>query len=117
MTRLDDPNDADELRYDSGDLRYDAGEEAYVTVHRDRNSSTIDTTIVKAVAAVTDSELTEVPTLYDVVDPEALREIFARPRGGEGRDRTEGTVTFRLAGCEVRFHADGRIAVTPLEVE
>ncbi|WP_158057784.1 HalOD1 output domain-containing protein [Halorussus halophilus] len=98
-------------------MQYDPGEEAYVTVHSDRDLEAVDSTIVEAVAAVTDSEPTEIPPLHNVIDPEALGELFAQPRRAEYRNRTEGAVTFRLAGCEVRFHADGRIVVTPPENE
>lgn len=101
----------------SGEMRYDPGEEAYVTVHNNQDFSTIDTTVIEAIAAVTDSDPTEIPPLYDVVDPEALGDLFARPRRAEYRNRTEGTVAFQFAGCEVRFHADGRVLVTPPETE
>jgi len=43
-------------------------------------------------------------TLYSVIDPEALDQLFSQPGGG-------GTVVFGYCGYEVTVHADGTVEV------
>jgi hypothetical protein len=70
------------------------------------NGWDVSTTIVKAVAKVTDCELLAgEPLLYDVVDPDALERLFSDRRGGSSL--TNGKVVFELRGCRVEVHADG----------
>ena len=70
------------------------------------NDWDVSTTIVKAVAEVTDCELLAgEPVLYDVIDPDALERLFSDRRGGAGL--TNGMVVFELRGCRVEVYADG----------
>lgn len=66
--------------------------------------------VIAAVAAERDVDPLELPTLYDVIDPDALNRLFdhgfSSGRNGLGR------VVFTLAGCEVVVHSDGEIDVT-----
>lgn len=53
------------------------------------------------------------PSLYDVVDPDALERVFGdRP---DGSARSGGRVVFVIAGCEVTVRADRTVEVVPIE--
>lgn len=66
-------------------------------------------TVVGAVAEATDADLLALePRLYEVIDPDALDRLF------DGKGST-GEVEFRMAGCTVSVHADGRVVVVPPE--
>lgn len=74
------------------------------------NDWDVSTTVVKAVAEVTDCELLAgEPVLYDVVDPDALDRLFADRRGGT--TLTNGKVVFELRGCQVEVRAGGDLVV------
>lgn len=70
----------------------------------------VSTEVVTAVAATTNTPIEELPSLYGVVDTDALDALFA-PRA-DGRPRTGIHVTFSMAGCAVDVH-DGHVTVTP----
>ncbi|SNZ17036.1 hypothetical protein SAMN06269185_2860 [Natronoarchaeum philippinense] len=56
--------------------------------------------VVSAVAAETDRDQSQMPPLYDAVDPDALDALLDRP---------STAITFRYAGRDVTVHADGGI--------
>lgn len=65
--------------------------------------------VVEAVAEAKGVDPMELsPPLYDVIDPEALDQVFA-PTSMEGR--MEGQVTFSYNGYEVTVFGDGSVAV------
>lgn len=49
--------------------------------------------------------------LYESIDPDALDKLF-RPTPS-GKARSEGTVTFDYADCEITVHSDGLLRVRP----
>lgn len=86
----------------------------YVTRYDSGGPSKLTTTLVHALAEFADTDVTEMEeTLYDRVDPDALDQLFA-PRS-DGTPRSEGHVTFTLAGHLVMVTSDGRIEITPRE--
>lgn len=50
--------------------------------------------------------------LYDVVDPDGLERLFRHTADGP---RTDGNVSFTLAGCSVVVHSSGRVVAVPEE--
>lgn len=66
--------------------------------------------VVELVSEVTGTDARTLDPLFDVVDPDALDELFDR---GSTSDRTprSGYVQFRYNDCEVAVHADGRTVV------
>lgn len=66
-------------------------------------------TILEAVAAREAVEPVELPPLFEAVDPDALRSIFAPT--AKGADRV-GEVRFPYAGYEVTVRVDGDVDVT-----
>jgi hypothetical protein len=65
--------------------------------------SGISERVVHEVAAAKRTEPTELPPLYEAVDPDALDACVGGMLGGE--------VTFQYAGCTVTADNDGRIRV------
>ena len=70
--------------------------------------------IVSGVAARTGCGVTDLPPLYDVVDPEALEQVFASPPGSR-RQSNDGRFVFTYAGCEVMVDGDDELTVRLLE--
>ena len=60
--------------------------------------------IVTEVAARNDADPTELPPLFDVVDPDALSAVFAPTEGGATR---AGRVEFSYAGYDITVVFDG----------
>ena len=87
-----------------------------LTVHHEWDSSEqVSTTIIEAVAAVTDTPPTEIdPRLYDILDPDALDRLF-QPTKNRSRRRRSGQVTIPIDDCTVTVHADGNIEISQSE--
>lgn len=73
------------------------------------DSVPVSTTIVNAVAEVTGTQPRELPTLYQVVDAEALSDLVAPSYGPV---ESEVTVEFEMAGCTVVVSSEGSVTVT-----
>lgn len=61
----------------------------------------VDERIVRKVADLSDSNALDLPTLYDVIDPEALESLV--------RSMADGEVSFTYAGYEVTVESDGTV--------
>ena len=72
--------------------------------------------IVSGVAACTGRGVTDLPPLYDVVDPEALEQVFASPPGSR-RQPNDGRFVFTYAGCEVVVEGEDELTVRSLEAQ
>jgi len=70
--------------------------------------------IVSGVAACTGRRVTDLPPLYDVVDSEALEQVFASPPRSR-RHSNDGRFVFTYAGCEVTVDGDDELTVRLLE--
>lgn len=64
-------------------------------------------TVVRAVAAVTNREVFDLPQLREYVDPDALDRILA-----DRNDRPGVRVSFRYDGVDVTVNSDGRIEIS-----
>lgn len=69
--------------------------------------------VVSAVADLSGSDPTELEVLYEVVDPDALDELFEPGRGTVRRDR--GHLWFPLDEYAVTVYGDGFVTVRRLE--
>lgn len=69
--------------------------------------------VISAVADETDKDPMEMSRLSDVVDPDALEELFRDRHSGASREN--GRVFFEFEGCKVVVDADGRIDVSEIE--
>lgn len=74
-------------------------------VHRVRYSGEIDLAfaVIDAVATISDSPPDEIGPLNDVLDPEALCELFGPT--ADGRVRLGGTISFELDGYRIAVDA------------
>lgn len=70
-------------------------------------------TVVMAVAAVLDRDVTELDPLDDTVDPDALDALFV-PKP-DGTDRAGGEISFAFGACTVTVASRGEIVVDPDE--
>lgn len=79
----------------------------------EESTATVVHAVVASVGSVSGTDPLELPPLYDVIDPEALRSICSRERG----DGTEPTVTvsFEYAGHHVKVTNAGIATATRLE--
>ncbi|NHN48674.1 hypothetical protein G9464_13870 [Halostella sp. JP-L12] len=85
------------------------GQNVHIVRHDWGEDDSLSATVVTAVAAVRDLEPTSVDALNETVDPDALNALFADSYGGNSRDGA--TLSFRLNGCDVTVHGDGRVVV------
>lgn len=85
----------------------------YETSTQRPDESTVSERVFTAVADARDEDPLELPPLYDVIDPDALDQLF--DHGVTGRQTGPGRVNFRLADCEVVVHSDGEVEVTAAE--
>ena len=67
-------------------------------------------TIVSGVVACTDRGVTDLPPLYNVVDPEALEQVFTSPPGSRRRSNDE-RIVFTYAGCEIVIDGGDELTV------
>lgn len=91
-------------------LDYDAETDTYRAAF-DSASESVCHAVVSMVAAVTESQPTDLPPLNGTVDSEALETLIR----SQTTDRSRGDVhvSFRYAGHEVTVHNYGIVAVRP----
>lgn len=69
--------------------------------------------VITEIAAATDTDPLDLGPLYDVLDPDALDQLFRRRPSGESRPA--GQIIFTMAGCEVRVSSSGDVEAIPLD--
>lgn len=82
----------------------------YEIDNRQSDDGAVSQRVVAAVAEAHSTDPTELPPLYDAVDPDALDALF--DRGNYGERENPGRVVFMFADCEVVVHSDGEVTVT-----
>lgn len=65
-------------------------------------------TIIEALATAENCDPTELPPLFEAIDPDALNDLF---QGDDGTTETEAVLGFTLDKWNVFVRADGRIRV------
>jgi Halobacterial output domain 1 len=68
--------------------------------------------VVAAIADANNTSVNDLPPLYEVVNPDALDNLFARTSAGN--IRSDGHVTFMYAGYEVTVTHNEVIDIEPL---
>ncbi|WP_117363774.1 HalOD1 output domain-containing protein [Natrarchaeobaculum sulfurireducens] len=92
--------------------RYDQANDRYVFHHDSDSTATITTTVVHALAAIADTDVSQGEfSLYDSVDPDALERLFS-PKA-DGTERTGGHVAFTALDHEIYVYANGDVIVYP----
>lgn len=74
-------------------------------------------TVVSAVAAVTGRSPREMRPLNEVVDADALDQLFSSRGLGESSKSTKGVLAFDYERCTVWVYPDGRVVVVPPDEE
>lgn len=82
-----------------------------VTTVQSTETNAISDEVVFAVAEATGTDMTQLEPLYNVIDPDALDQLFQTPVNEF--PRSDGRVVFTMEGCEVTVHASGEVVVTP----
>ncbi|WP_336134879.1 HalOD1 output domain-containing protein [Natronomonas amylolytica] len=72
--------------------------------------------VTMAVSKVTETPVEELQPLYDVVDPDALDELFDRMSDTESATQ-KGHLRFGYEGCDVTVYADGRTVALLSDVD
>ncbi|QLD85296.1 hypothetical protein HWV23_05995 [Natronomonas halophila] len=70
--------------------------------------------VIKAVSQATATAPDEMQPLYEVIDSDALDQLFAR-EDPHGTALSDGFARFRYEGTEVTVYADGRTTVSRLD--
>lgn len=83
----------------------DSRTEDYWTVHNTSSPTELTSTIVDAVATVTGDDPLELPNLREIINPDALNELFVHS------ERSNVQVRFEYAGCEVIVTGSGQISI------
>lgn len=68
-----------------------------------QDGTVVSERVVRTVANTTSSDVSELPVLYEAVDPEALDRLVGRMSNGE--------VSFDYAGHAVTVDSDGRVTL------
>ena len=80
----------------------------------DWETESVTATVVEAVATATNTPVTELDPLYNVINPDALNLLYTPTNDGNQR-QNNGQITFPYNDCEVTVHADGEVTVTPVQ--
>lgn len=67
----------------------------------------MSTKVVQRVATVTDQEVTQLPPLYETIDPEALDAII----NSVATDTSSLVFRFKYSGCQVIIHESGIVSI------
>lgn len=95
---------------DSGRTPVGAQAETYRVQHEWSDSEPLYYTVARAVAAITDTHPTNVESVDEVVDPDALDRLF-RPLSDGDLRKSGGYVAFTLDDCDVIVYWDGEIVI------
>lgn len=87
---------------------YDSETDTYRAIYQLDGSGSLVGAVIHLVSVATGNEPETMDPLYDVVDTDALENLF-RPREEE-----TGKIEFRYCGCEVTALSNGEVVVSPL---
>lgn len=93
-------------------IEYDRENDCYRICHDWWEGQPLSTAVAEAVAIVTNTPVTDIDPLYEVVNPDALNHLYEPTPNGERRDADSYT-TFTIHDCEVTVFADGYIELAP----
>jgi len=89
-------------------IEYDAQTDTYRTAF-DGRSESVSTVVTSLVASVSDTDLLDLPSLYSIVDPDALDALMNPASSGNSFGDT--CVTFTLDDHDVAVHSYGVVTV------
>lgn len=77
-----------------------------------QGDESVTTVVSTGVAAITNTPPTELDPLFEILDPDALNQLFSSTNGPS---RGDGRVSFQFNDCTVIVDATGEIAISPTE--
>lgn len=86
-----------------------AGESESLRTRRDWEESSPLGAVIQSVAVATGQDPMSLPTLNEVIDPDALDALCRHRNGTDSDDIIQ--VSFTYAGCEVTVESDGTVMV------
>jgi hypothetical protein len=87
-------------------VQYNPSTKTYRAVHNWHQGDSLSTTVLMAIDAVVDEQISDLPSLIDDVDPDSLNSIFKPTKNSQ---RTTGRITIPFAGFLVTIYADGEV--------
>lgn len=75
------------------------------------HATDVTTAVLTTVADTTDTDIEDLPALFDVIDPDALDSVFQSPRSETPRASVH--LTFTFASCRVDVH-DSTVTASPV---
>lgn len=104
--------DIEWLETDVGTVRYNSSTRTYRAVHDWGRGESLSTTLIVVIETVANAHPSELPPLYESINPDALDHLF---ESTDAADRhATGRLTLQYAGFLVTVHADGEIVFRPL---
>lgn len=94
-------------------VAFDSETETYRLYADWQSDEPVSMSVLRGVAAVTNTPITDMDPLFETVDPEALDDLYD-PAAGD-RERADTRVAFRFNGCDVVVYAAGEIEISPVE--
>lgn len=95
---------------DDGPGTYDPTTQTYRLHHDWESDENLATVIIDAVAAITNTEPEDIGPLYEVIDLEALEQVFV-PTPTRTRSHPTSQLSFSLTDCAVTVSSDGQIEI------
>ena len=102
MTQRDNSNQ------DDTEVNFDTESQTYTSKFTGEYDKPPSISVVEAVLEAVEKDLKDLRPLYEVIDPDALDQLFESPRQSRG-----GYIMFEFEGCNVTVNGDGSIAVSP----
>lgn len=93
-------------------LQYDETTHTFWLPHEWGGGRSVTTEIVLAVSAITNTPVSDMGPLDEILNPEALNDLYT-PREGSELRRENGSTSFQFHGCQVTLNATGRIKIEP----
>jgi hypothetical protein len=93
-------------------VEYDADTGTYRATY-DSSTESVCMAIISTVAAVSETDPSELEPLYPVINPDALNALFSSKQ--DGRSRTGGEVRFTYCGYEITATSNSDVQVAPTE--
>lgn len=97
---------------DDKQITFDPQTETYRLTHDWQAGESIAMAVTIGVAAVTDTPPTEMNPLYEVIDPDALNQLYT-PTTGDSPQHSGCWTRFTFNKCDVSVYEDGKIEITP----
>jgi hypothetical protein len=97
-------------------VTYDSADEADIARSDWRGTASLSISVVETVGSVTGMEPLEMDPLHEVIDPDALNQLFEDSLGLQ-HSSSDRHVQLQYMGCTVTVYANGRMTVSPPSAE